>query len=84
MTTPDPLAAGQALRDAQAVEYGAWVATEQIYVGGALAYNVGDAVPTSNVKAYGYDKLNVAVKSTSKAAAAATAQAASGPTVQGA
>ena len=78
MTTPDPLADGRALREAQAVEYGAWVAIEQIYVGGALAYNPGDAVPTSNVKAHGYDKLNVVAKSTSKAAAAAT------PTVEGA
>ena len=61
-------------REAQAREYGTYVATEQIYVGAALAYNVGDAVPVSNVDAHGYDALGVVAKSTTKAAAKAAAE----------
>jgi hypothetical protein len=39
-----------------------WVAAEQIYVDGALAYNEGNPIPTSNVKLHGYDRTKQAVK----------------------
>ena len=43
-------------RRLQEEEYGAWVATQNIYVGNALAYPEGGAVPKSNVERHGYDK----------------------------
>lgn len=43
-------------RRLQDEEYGAWVATQNIYVGNALAYPEGGAVPKSNVERHGYDK----------------------------
>lgn len=49
-------------RDEQAVEYGSYVANQQIYVGAALAYDVGHPVPVSNVKAHGYDKNHMVDK----------------------
>jgi hypothetical protein len=42
---------------AQAVEYGTWVATEDIFAGAALAYAEGHPVPISNVELHGYDQL---------------------------
>lgn len=39
---------------AQAAEYGTYVALAPIRHDGVLAYGVGDAVPVSNVEAYGY------------------------------
>ena len=77
MTTPD-LPEAEAFRAAQAKEYGQFVATEQIFYAGALAFNVGDAVPISNVAAHGYDTLGVVAKITTKAAAAAVAAATEG------
>lgn len=53
-------------RRLQEEEYGAWVATQDIYVGNALAYPVGGAVPKSNVERHGYDK-NGMVEPASKA-----------------
>lgn len=50
------------LRAAQQVEYGTWVATEQITHLGALAYHEGDPVPVSNVERYGYDKQGLVKK----------------------
>jgi len=50
------------LRAAQEKEYGTWYATEPIYVGTALAYYTGDAVPTSNVEAHGYDKAGLVAR----------------------
>lgn len=41
-------------RAAQAKEYGQYVATQDITVGNALAYIEGQAVPVSNVQAFGY------------------------------
>lgn len=35
---------------AQQAEWGVYVATEPIYVGGARAFNAGDAVPASHVE----------------------------------
>jgi hypothetical protein len=50
--TPDPEAVARTaeeLRAAQEKEYGKFVAAEQIFIGGALAYNPGHAVPISAV-----------------------------------
>lgn len=35
---------------AQEAEWGQYVAAETIYIGGALAFNEGDAVPAGHVK----------------------------------
>lgn len=43
MTTPESYDAQQK------AEYGKYVAVEQIYIGGALAFNPGDPVPASTV-----------------------------------
>ena len=40
----------------QQVEYNTWVAVANIYVGGALGYRPGHAVPKSVVEAYSWDK----------------------------
>lgn len=48
MTQPD-YAEAHALREAQAKEYGQWVAVEPIDIGGARAFNIGDPVPASHV-----------------------------------
>ncbi len=54
MTTPvDPFAEMEARRAEQLAEYGTYAATEQIFVGGSLAYDVGHPVPASNVEADG-------------------------------
>lgn len=67
----------QALRKAQQDEYSAYVATEQIYIGGALAFNVGDPVPKGHVDRgvvrFGGDDAQV-VKASSKAGAQAQAE----------
>jgi hypothetical protein len=47
MTTP---ATAEELRAAQEAEYGTYTAKEQIKIDGALAFNIGDAVPVSHVK----------------------------------
>lgn len=39
----------QAYRQQQEAEYSAYVATEQIFIDGALAFNVGDPVPKGHV-----------------------------------
>ena len=77
MTTPN-LPEAEAFRAAQAKEYGQYVATEQIFYAGALAFNVGDPVPASNVTLHGYADLGVVAKTTTKAAAAAVAAATEG------
>lgn len=48
-------------------EWGTWVAVQSIYFGGALAANVGDALPNANVEQYKYDQLGWVAKRTSKA-----------------
>ena len=40
--------------EAQAREYGTYVATSRIYAGSALAYEVGHPVPIDNVRRHGY------------------------------
>jgi len=74
-----PVLTGQDHRKAIADEYGAWVATQQIYVGSALAYNVGDPVPATNVQAFGYDKNNLVAKAPTVAGSEAVAEAAETP-----
>jgi hypothetical protein len=44
---------------AQRVEYGTWVAAEDIYAGAALAYAAGQPVPVSNVEQHGYAELGL-------------------------
>lgn len=61
------------LRKAQEAEYGAYVATEQIFIGGALAFNVGDPVPKSHVTRGVVDADQVA-KPTTKAGQEAQAE----------
>jgi len=38
------------LAEAQRREYGTYVATETIFIGGARAFNAGDAVPVGHVE----------------------------------
>jgi hypothetical protein len=52
-------------------EYGEFVALAAITHDGALAYNVGDAVPAANVEAWGYLELGLVARRTTKAAAEA-------------
>lgn len=72
--------AGRPMRSAEdyaaevAAEYGEYVAVEPIYVGNALAYNVGDPVPKSNVDTHGYlTDRKVARRSTQAGADASAA-----------
>lgn len=64
------------LRAAQAVEYGTWVAAEDIYVGTALAYAAGQPVPVSNVEQHGYGELGIVARVASEPPAPAPAPAA--------
>lgn len=52
---------------AQEVEYGTYRAKGPIYVGNALAYNRGNAVPISNVERWHYDDMGLVVKVGTKA-----------------
>lgn len=75
MTQPSPPAPDAAARDlmaAQTKEYNTYVATQDIYVGVALAYRAGDPVPVSNVEAHGYAQNNMVAKVGTKAASEAT------------
>lgn len=58
-------------RAALAAEYGKWVAIEPIDIGGARAFNVGDAVPNGHVDSGVVPKSAVSGVAT-KAAQAAT------------
>lgn len=49
MTAPVP-ATAEELREAQAKEYGTYVAVAPIDINGARAFNEGDAVPVSHVE----------------------------------
>lgn len=44
------------MQAAQQVEYGTYVAAEDIFHGSGLAYREGQAVPVSNVEQHGYDR----------------------------
>lgn len=61
MTTPVTAEDHQALIDA---EYGTYVATEIIEIGGARAFNPGDPVPVSHVTRGVVDKSQVAKRDT--------------------
>lgn len=66
--TPPPDAAARDMIAAQTKEYGTYVATQDIFVGFALAHRAGDPVPVSNVEAHGYDKNGMVAKTGTKAA----------------
>lgn len=53
---------------AQEKEYGTYVATAVITFDGARAFNPGDPVPVSHVKAYRYDEAGLVAKRGTKAA----------------
>ena len=56
-----------ALAAAQVKEWGEYVATGDILVGGVLAARKGDAIPISNVEKHRYDEQGLVVKRNSKA-----------------
>ena len=56
-------------------EYGQFVAARDIYVGSALAYREGSAVPVSNVKQHGYLQNGLVVTAEQAAADAAAREA---------
>lgn len=58
-------------RAERVAEYADFVAVEPIDYGGVRAYNVGDAVPKSNVEKFKYDDLKWVAKRTSKEGKAA-------------
>lgn len=70
MTQPAAPAEVEALMQAQAKEYGTYVAVQPIDIGGARAFNVGDAVPMSHVER-GVVPSEAVAKSTTKAGQAA-------------
>lgn len=57
----DAAAFGQ-YRDAQVQEYGTWVASGDIRVGGALAFTAGHPVPKSTVEEHGWDRAGIVVR----------------------
>lgn len=71
-TDPDVIARRLETR----IEYGQWVAAQDIYVGTALAYREGDPVPDSNVQLHGYDQADLVTR-------VATADELAGSTVKG-
>ena len=70
MTTP---ATAEELREAQAKEYGTFVAVEPINIGGARAFNVGDPVPAGHVDS-GVVPQDKVAKTSTQAGKAATGQ----------
>lgn len=69
MTQPAPHDEVEALRQAQIAEYSKFVAKDVIYVGGARAYNAGDAVPVSAVESGAVSRESVVGANTKSAAA---------------
>lgn len=78
MTQPATTEEVEAFRSAQEKEYGQFVAVAPINFGNARAFNIGDPVPASHVKKYGYLEQKLVAKAETKAAAAATDPAAKG------
>ena len=70
MPDPAPTTAAE-LRDAQAAEYGTYVAVSQIKLDGVNAFNVGDPVPASHVERGVVSQSEVAKTSTKAGRAAA-------------
>lgn len=68
---PDPTEAALEHRNAVEKEYGEFVAVQQIFAGNALAYNVGDPVPKSNVEAHGYLDAKLVARRNTQAGRAA-------------
>lgn len=48
--------------EAEAAEYGTYVATADILFGSVVAYRAGQAVPVSNVEKYKYDEQGLVKK----------------------
>lgn len=71
------------LRAAQVEEWGQYVATGPIDIGGVRAFNTGDPVPADHVKRGVVDKAQVA-KTNTKAAQAATSEPAPAEPAKGA
>jgi hypothetical protein len=69
MTAPTPETAAE-YREAQRAEYGTYVALIPIDIGGARAFNPGDAVPVSHVER-GVVQADHVAKTTTKAGKAA-------------
>lgn len=70
MTQPAAPDEVQALLAEQQKEYGSYVAVQPIDIGGARAFNVGDAVPASHVSR-GVVSAEAVAKTSTKAAQAA-------------
>ena len=70
MTQPAAPDEVQALLAEQQKEYGSYVAVQPIDIGGARAFNVGDAVPASHVSR-GVVAAEAVAKTSTKAAQAA-------------
>lgn len=66
------------LRALQADLYGHWVAVDNIYIDGALAFAPGHAVPTTHVDKFDLQAQGLVVPSAADAAAAADPAAANG------
>jgi hypothetical protein len=69
-TNPTPLATVEETAkrvEEQATEYGTYVASQQIFFNGVIAYNIGDPVPVSNVKKHKYDEQGLVETIKSKA-----------------
>ncbi len=73
MTTPAAPATVEELREAQALEFGKFVAKGPIDINGARAFNAGDPVPVSHVERGVVSKGDV-VGATTKAASAVTSE----------
>jgi hypothetical protein len=56
LEVPEPVVAR---RFARSEDYSKWVALEQIYYDGGLAYNPGDPVPDTNVQRHHYDEAGL-------------------------
>lgn len=65
VATPDEV---KAFRAEAGAEWGQYVAVSPISFNGARAFNAGDPVPASNVKAHKYDEQGLVAKVSSKAA----------------
>lgn len=66
VTVGNPATAEEAI-EANRKEYSQYVAPEQIFVGSALAFNKGDAIPASTVERLGWVADGKAVKVGTKA-----------------
>lgn len=73
-SSPEPADGAERL-DAQAKEYGEFIATERIMIGGVPAFNVGDPVPISHVERGVVQKEQVVRRNTKAADAVLSPEA---------